>query len=149
MAGITFWLLASLRLLNCTGIDWTLWTGLLGTFAGGTFCSSKSMSNSACQSVSAKRKSTSVVLISLDFFSLLPTFEIFSVLDGTVVFANFWPQRFVRVSFKQSEISRFFLSLNLVWMSKSVLSSVCLFICKTKLKTLRNGLFPVRRVVLQ
>ena len=29
-----------------------------------------------------------------------------------------------------------FLSLNLVWMSKSVLSSACLFICKTKLKTL-------------
>jgi hypothetical protein len=40
--------------------------------------------------------------------------------------ANFWPQGFVRVSFKQSEISRFFLSLNLVWMSKSVLLSVCL-----------------------
>jgi hypothetical protein len=38
--------------------------------------------------------------------------------------------------FKQSEISRFFLSLDLVWMSKSVLSSICLFICKTKLKTL-------------
>jgi hypothetical protein len=42
------------------------------------------MSNSACQSVSAKRKSTSVVLISLEFFSLLPTFDIFSVLDGRV-----------------------------------------------------------------
>ena len=109
----------------------------LGTFAGDTFCSSKSLSNSACKSVSAKRKSTSVVLnISLEFFSLLPTFDIFSVLDGRVVFVNFWPQGFVRVSFKQSEISRFFLSLDLVWMSKSVLSSVCLFICKTKLKTL-------------
>ena len=56
--GITFRLLVSMRLLNCTGIDWTLWTGLLGTFARGTFFSSKSMSNSACKSVSAKRKST-------------------------------------------------------------------------------------------
>ena len=88
------------------------------------------------KSVSAKRKSTSVVLISLEFFSVRPTFEIFSVLDGKVVFANLWPQGFVRVSFKQSEISRFFLSLNLVWMSKNVLSSVCLSICKTKLTTL-------------
>ena len=72
------------------------------------------------KSVSAKRKSTSVVLISLEFFSVRPTFEIFSVLDGRVVFANFWPQGFVRVSFKQAEISRFFLSLNRVWMSKMV-----------------------------
>jgi hypothetical protein len=62
---------------------------MLGTFAGDTFCSSKSMSNSDCQSVSAKRKSTSVVLISLELFSILPTFDIFSVLDGRVVFANF------------------------------------------------------------
>jgi hypothetical protein len=46
------------------------------------------MSNSDCQSVSAKRKSTSVVLISLEFFSILPTFDIFSVLDGRVVFVN-------------------------------------------------------------
>jgi hypothetical protein len=50
--------------------------------------------------------------------------------------ANFWPQGFVRVSFKQSEILHFFLSFNLVWMSKNILLSVCLFICKTKLKTL-------------
>jgi len=39
--------------------------------------------------LSAKRKSTSVVLISLELFSLLPTFDIFSVLDGKVIFANF------------------------------------------------------------
>ena len=51
----------------------------------GTFCSSKSLSNSACKSVSSKRKSTSVVLISLGLFTLLPTFDIFSVLDGRLV----------------------------------------------------------------
>jgi hypothetical protein len=64
------------RLNTLNGVTWNI-------------CSSKSMSNSDCQSVSAKRKSTFVVLISLEFFSILPTFDIFSVLDGRVVFANF------------------------------------------------------------
>jgi hypothetical protein len=45
-------------------------------------------------------------------------------------------QGFGRLSFKQSEFSRFCLSLILVWISKSVLSYVCLFLCKTKLRTL-------------
>jgi hypothetical protein len=48
----------------------------------------------------------------LNFFHYFPHLtSVFSVLDGRVVFANFRPQRFVRVSFKQSEISRFFLPL--------------------------------------
>jgi hypothetical protein len=36
--------------------------GVTWNICRGTFCSSKSLSNSACKSVSAKRKSTSVVL---------------------------------------------------------------------------------------
>jgi hypothetical protein len=71
------------RLNTLNGVTWNICRG------GGTFCSSKSMSNSDCQSVLAKRKSTSVVLTSLEFFSILPTFDIFSVLDGRVVFVNF------------------------------------------------------------
>ena len=68
------------RLNTLNGVTWNI--------CRGTFCSSKSLSNSACKSVSAKRKSPSVVLISLEFFSLLPTLDIFSVLDVSVVFAN-------------------------------------------------------------
>ena len=65
------------RLNTLNGVTWNICRGFILQFKINV------------KSVSAKRKSTSVVLISLDFFSVRPTFEIFSVLDGRVVFANF------------------------------------------------------------
>ena len=126
MAGITFRLLSSMRLLNCTGINSTLWTELLEGFAGGTFCSSKSLSNSACKSLSVKKNQHLWFWYRLNFCHCFPH----------LTYSQCCEQGFVRVSFKQSEFSRFCLSLILVWISKSVLSYVCLFLCKTKLRTL-------------
>ena len=61
------------RLNTLNGVTWNICRGYILQFKINV------------KSVSAKRKSTSVVLISLGLFTLLPTFDIFSVLDDRVV----------------------------------------------------------------